>query len=144
MRWTLMGAVLDALKVSPGLRGVDVHAGWPGDRNVTPLMVWIGFDINGNPNIPVATAGRKQYDDEFSFPLEMRVAGTANLYDAAEKVDAVMADVLRVLATDPTLGNLPSLVTATVSEMRGPYAENTPDGPMGWAEVTITAHLRIT
>jgi len=138
-----MGAVIDALRTSPALRGVDVFAGWPGDRNVTPLMVWVGFDITGNPNIPVATAGRKQYDDEFSFPLEMRVAGEPDMYKAAEKVDAIMAGVLDVLANDPTVGNLPGLVTATVSEMRGPYAEGTPDGPMAWAEVTVTAHLRI-
>jgi hypothetical protein len=106
-------------------------------------MVWVGFDIVGNPNIPVATAGRKQYDDEFSFPLEMRVAGTADMAVAAQTVDRIMSAVLDVLATDPTVGNLPGLVTATVSEMRGPYAEGTPDGPMAWAEVTVTAHLRI-
>jgi hypothetical protein len=106
-------------------------------------MVWVGADVTGNAEIPVATAGRKQYDDKFTFPLECRVAGRENLEAAAARVSAVMAAVLDTLQTDPTLGNLADLVTATVESMRGPYAEVTPDGPMAWAEVTVSAHLRI-
>lgn len=139
-----MGAVVAALRNADNLRGVDVHGGWPGDRNVTAEMVWIGADVTGDADIPVATAGRKQYDDKFTFPLEVRVVGRVDLDTAAERVSAVMAAVLDTLQADPTLGDLPELVTATVEQMRGPYAEVTPDGPMAWGQVTVAAHLRIT
>ena len=143
MRWEVMGAVVSALRDADILRGVDVFGGWPGDRNVTAEMVWIGADVRGNSEIPVATAGRKQYDDKFSFPLEIRIVGRESLEAAAARSSDVMAAVLDTMQTDPTLGNLADLVTATVDSMRGPYAEVTPDGPMAWAEITVSAHLRI-
>ncbi len=138
-----MGAIVAALRNAPSLRGVDIHGGWPGDRNVTAEMVWLGADVTGDAEIPVATAGPKHYDDKFTFPLEVRVAGSGDLDAAAARASAVMAAVLDTLREDPTLGDLADLVTATVEQMRGPYAEVTPEGPMAWAEVTVAAHLRI-
>ena len=144
MRGPTILALARALRDSPATRDVQIYPGWPGDRHISPRMVWVGFDIEGDTDIPIANAGPKAYDDIFRFPLEIRVAGSPDLDSALADTDRIMGAILEVLRTDPFLGDLDALVSAQVSLMRGPYAEGLPDGPVGFGEVEVTAHLRIS
>jgi len=141
MRGDVIVKVADTL--DRALTRVDVHPGWPGDRYVTDRMVWVGFDVRGELDIPVMTGGRKQYDDRFDFPLEIRVSGMTTPGDHLKECDRIMTEALSILQEDPGLGNLDGVIAAVVEDMRGPSVEVTPDGPIAYGQVTVQVHLRI-
>lgn len=141
MRGDVIVKVADTL--DRALPRVDVHPGWPGDRFVTDRMVWAGFDVRGELDIPVMTGGRKQYDDRFDFPLEIRVAGMTTPDACLMECDRIMTETISILQEDPGLGDLPLVIAAVVEDMRGPSVEVTPDGPIAYGQVTIQVHLRI-
>ena len=143
MRSEVVAAVLDALRGSSLLRGVEVYSLWPGDRHQSPEMIWVGIDIDGQLEIPVMTAGPKTYDDVFDLPLEVQVAGTMASDRAAIRAGEIADSIIEVLRSDHTLGQLDPLITAEVSRYRGPAGVVTPERTMAWAQITLSIHLRI-
>lgn len=143
MRAQAVAAVLAMLRGADALDGVGVYSLWPGDRNQSPEMIWVGVDLDGDLEVPVMTAGPKTYDDQFELPLEIQVAGSWDPDRAAARAGEIADSIIEVLRTDHTVGGLDSVITATVSRYRGPTGVVTPERTMAWAQITVSLHLRI-
>lgn len=140
-RWETVQAIVTALRASSALTGVQITTGFPGDRNVTAEAIWIDL-IDGQLEIPVMTGGRKEYDDTFDIPIEVRIAGQIDGDYVRGRLEDVAGTVLTILQNDTQLSNLDGIVSATVTRIRSDV-NGTPDGYIGFAEVTVEVHSRI-
>lgn len=138
-----MNRVVDLLRAHPGMAGVQVELGHPGDE-LKAEAVWITL-VAGEQSIPVMKAGRKERDDRFRIPLFIRVANRATFESTGERLIELMAVVDDQFAGDTELGGLDGVVSATLEgEMTGPWVERTTEGCVGWAEPSIDVHARLT
>ena len=142
IRWVTCERIVALLRQSPQLVGVTVEPGWPGDRDY-PLaeIIWID-EVDGPTEIPVMTGGRKQRTDEFDVAIQIKVTGQITLDDTMSRVSTLMAAIENELADDTTLGDLDGVLSAEVSRMRMTSAR-LPEGPSGFAEVTVTVSTRL-
>lgn len=143
VRWTVTRHVVELLRGAPGLVGVDVWSMWPGDRHVVPAMIWVD-GIDGDLEIPVFQAGRKQRDDRFSLPVLTRVFSRS--VDDADGVMERLIDITAVvgdlLADDPGIQGLDGVVSAEViSESQTGMV--TQEGVSGWGRTELSIHSRL-
>lgn len=141
VRWDVTNALVTAMRASSTLAGVSVYTGFPGDRNVFAESIWIDV-IDGDLEIPVMTGGRKEYDDIFTVPVEITIRGQIDGDYVRQRIETLASAVLSILQDDPTLAGLDGVVSATVERVRSDV-NGTPDGYIGFAEVTVSVHSRI-
>lgn len=141
IRWEAATRVVALLRSEPLLAGVTIEPGWPGDRVPQAELIWLD-EIDGTVAIPVMTGGRKQRDDVFTLPLQMRVIGLGTLDDTMARLATLVATVEDLLADDTSLADLEGVLSAEVTEERQTSAMF-PEGPAGFAEVVITVSTRL-
>jgi len=142
IRWSLTSHLVDLLRNDPTLLGVSVEPGWPGAKHVTAEMVWVD-ELAGDVAIPLAVAGRKPRDDDFTIPFELRVAGMTTLDETMARVSELVAAIENVLANDPTLGDFDGLIDAEITSERMTAGETPESGYVGFAEVVVSCHSRL-
>lgn len=140
--------IVTLLTDAPQMSGVSVHPGFPGDKVASREMVWIE-DLTSTLDIPVGTGAAKHYDDVVSMRVIVRVAGEINLMRARLRGCELQREILRVLATDVTLGDLEVPGIGHVIEAKATAAmevgQDTPsDGPLEFAAIDLDVHTRIT
>ena len=141
IRWQAAERVVSLLRAEPLLRSVSIEPGWPGDRVPQAELIWLD-EIDGTVNIPVMTGGRKQRDDIFNLPFQIRVLGYATLAETMERLTTLVATIEDVLADDTSLLELDGVLSAEVTEERQTSAMF-PEGPVGFAEVVVTVSSRL-
>ena len=141
IRWAACKAIVSLLRSDNSLAGVNVEPGWPGDRVPNAQLIWID-ELDGTCEIPVMTAGRKQRNDDFDIPLQMRVLGLGTLDDTMNQLSVLVASVENALANDTSLDNLDGVLSAEVTRERMTSAMF-PEGPVGFAEVVISVSTRL-
>jgi hypothetical protein len=141
IRWIAAERVVSLLRSEPLLTGVTVEPGWPGDRVATAELIWLD-EIDGSVNIPVMTGGRKQRDDVFTLPLQIRVIGLGTLDETMSRVTTLVATIEDLLADDTSLADLDGVLSAEVTEERQ-TSSMFPEGPAGFAEVVVTVSTRL-
>lgn len=141
IRWAAAERIVELLRRSNMLTGVTVEPGWPGDRVPQAQLIWID-EIDGPTEIPVMTGGRKHRNDDFDIPLQIRVLGQITLDETMSRVSVLMSAVEDELAADTSLGDLDGVLSAEVSRMRITSAM-LPEGPAGFAEVTVSVTTRL-
>lgn len=141
IRWTVVSKIIDLISSNPLVAGVTVAPGWPGERNHLAQIIWID-DIDGNVEIPVMTGGRKQRNDDFDIPIQFQVLGFVNLDDTMRRLTELVAIVEDTLADDTSLDNLDGVLSAQITRERMTSAVTT-EGPVGFAEVTVSVTTRL-
>jgi len=141
IRWEAAKRVVSLLQAAPTLATVTIEPGWPGDRVKLAELIWLD-EIDGNVNIPVMTGGRKQRDDVFTLPLQIRVIGYGTLNETMERLMVIVGIVEDTLAADTSLASLDGVLSAEVTEERQTSAMF-PEGPTGFAEVVVTVSTRL-
>ena len=139
--------LVDALGGFEGLAQVQVVEGLPGDLKVVGNeLIAVDDEITSETSMPVAVGGAKPYDDVFEVLLRIRVRGrigdTARA-DTKNRLAEIHAAIHELLAGDPTLGNLDGVLSASIVRRRR-LVTSTPDGPLGYGEVYLSIHSRIT
>jgi len=141
IRWEAAKRVVSLLQAAPTLATVTIEPGWPGDRVKLAELIWLD-EIDGNVNIPVMTGGRKQRDDVFTLPLQIRVIGYGTLNETMERLMVIVGIIEDTLAADTSLASLDGVLSAEVTEERQTSAMF-PEGPTGFAEVVVTVSTRL-
>lgn len=141
IRWEAATRIVDLLRADGSLVGVTVEPGWPGDRYQTAQLIWID-ELDGECEIPVMTGGRKQRNDNFDIPLQMRVIGLGTLDDTMDKLSVLVAAVENLLANDTSLNSLDGVLSAEITRERMTSAVF-PEGPVGFAEVVVSVSTRL-
>lgn len=141
IRWTCVKHLIDLLRDHALMAGVVVEPGWPGDQ-VGPETVWVA-DLDGQVNIPVMTGGRKQRDDLFRIPFEIRIVGNVDLDATFARLTEIVSAIEDVLADSPTLSELDGVVSAEVTEERFSIADVPATGRVGMAELVVSVHSRL-
>lgn len=141
IRWKVVSKIIDLIQSNPLVAGVTVAPGWPGERNHLAQIIWID-DIDGNVEIPVMTGGRKQRNDTFDIPIQFQVLGLVSLDDTMNRLTELVAIVEDTLADDTSLDNLDGVLSAEITRERMTSAVTT-EGPVGFAEVTVSISTRL-
>lgn len=141
IRWEAAKRVVSLLQAAPTLANVTIEPGWPGDRVKQAELIWLD-EIDGNVNIPVMTGGRKQRDDVFTLPLQIRVIGYGTLNETMARLMVIVGIIEDTLAADTSLNSLDGVLSAEVTEERQTSAMF-PEGPTGFAEVVVTVSTRL-
>lgn len=141
IRWQAAERVVSLLRSTAALQGVTIEPGWPGDRVPQAELIWLD-EIDGTINIPVMTGGRKQRDDTFTLPFQFRVAGRGTLSETMERLLFLVSTVEDTLADDTSLMDLDGVLSAEVTDERQTSAMF-PEGPVAFAELTITVSSRL-
>lgn len=141
IRWEAATRIVDLLRNDPALAAVSVEPGWPGDRSPSAQLIWID-ELDGTCEIPVMTGGRKQRNDDFDIPLQMRVIGLATLDEIMDRLSVLIAAVENLLANDTSLNNLDGVLSAEITRERM-TSSTFPEGPVGFAEVIVSVSTRL-
>lgn len=136
-----MRHLIATLRNHESLVDVQIEPGWPGDKQKSE-SVWVN-DLDGELNIPLANAGRKSRDDKFRIPFEVRVANRGDLDSTADRTEQIVNAIDDALADDPTLEDFDGLVSAVIDTNRSTVGI-TPDGALGYGEVVVSVHLRLS
>lgn len=141
IRWAACQRIVSLLQSDNTLTGVTVEPGWPGDRAPTARLIWID-ELDGTCEIPVMTGGRKQRNDDFDIPLQIRVIGLGTLDDTMGQLSVLVAAVENALANSTTLEDLDGVLSAEITRERMTSAMF-PEGPVGFAEVVVSVSTRL-
>ena len=141
IRWAACEKIVELLDADSTLDGVTISPGWPGDRVPNAQLIWID-EVDGNVSIPVMVGGRKERNDDFDVPLQIRVAGYGTLDDTMTRLSAIVGAVENCLANDTSLGSLDGVLSAEISRERMTSAMF-PEGPVGFAEVIVSVSTRL-
>lgn len=136
--------LVTVLTNAPELEGVDVHDGWPGDLNlIGPESLVVDDEIESEASMPVAVGGAKPYDDIFTVRILVHVRGRLTRAATRERLAEIEAAVHTVLAADPSLADLDGVLSAGIVRRRH-QIQMTADGPLSYAEITLSIHSRLT
>lgn len=141
IRWQVAKTIVDSLRNSGNLAGVLIEPGYPGAENLRPDSIWVD-ELEGDIDIPVYQGGRKQRDDKFTIPFEIRVVDRTDLDATQTRLSQIVAVFEDVFANDPSLGRMDGVVAAQISHERQTVGW-IPDGPVGFAEITVSVHVRL-
>lgn len=140
IRWDITLRLVELLRETPALAGVQVEPGWPGDQ-LAAESIWVG-NLDGELSVPVMNAGRAFRDDRWSIPLQIGVSNRDNLDDTATRLSQLIDAVDGVIADDQTLGDVDGLISADAGAVRSTVAR-TPQGHLGVAEFVVSCHARL-
>ena len=136
--------LVDALAAFDGLAQVQVVEGLPGDLAVvSDELIAVDDEVTSEASMPVAAAGTKPYDDVFEVLLRIRVRGRATRAETKTRLAEIHAAIHELLAGDPSFGDLDGVLSAAIVRRRRRVTSTT-DGPLGYGEVTLSIHSRIT
>ena len=137
VRLDVLGWLVDNIRAQ--LPGVQVEAGWPGDRE-KPETVYAGV-VEGTLDDTLILAGRRIYDDNFTVPFEIRC--TAKDMDTCRsRLSALVAGLHEVMAGNPTLDEeVPGVLSAHLAQLTT-FVGRSPEGPRGYATQDIAVHAR--
>ncbi len=136
--------LVDAMAGSELLGGVQVVEGLPGDLKAAGNeLVAIDDEITSETSMPVATAGAKPYDDIFEVLIRIRVRGRQTRAETRTRLREIRRDIHKLLAGDPSLGDLDGVLSTEIKRGRR-LVTSTPGGPLGYGEVYLSIHSRIT
>lgn len=143
IRWALTKHLIEILRASEQLAGVQIEPGFPGDRQEAE-SIWVD-GLDGEVNIPVAKADRMHRDDKFDIPFQIRVAGKVDLDETMQRVSEIVAGIEDPLATDPHLEDYAgAIVAAEITDERMTAGEIKGAGWVGFAEVVVNVWVRLT
>lgn len=149
IRWPVAKHLVDLFAASPLLDGVSIASGWPGERGITPEMIWMNTIDTVQLEVPVATGGRKHRNDTFRVRFVVRVAArpVATGADPLDVIHVRMAELVEaaenVLAEDPTLGDFDGVTSAELVD-HGQQAAWFPEGLIGDGFFVVEIDSRIT
>ena len=136
--------LVEALAGFEGLAQVQVVEGLPGDiKAAGDELIAVDDEITSEASMPVATAGTKPYDDTFEVLIRIRVRGRSTRADTRARLGEIHAAVHELLAGDPSLGDLDGVLSAAIVRRRR-MVTSTTDGFLGYGEVYLSVHSRIT
>lgn len=141
IRWACVTEIVSGLGGMPMMSGAQVDPGWPGDE-AKPELVWVS-DLDGEVTIPVSKAGRMYRDDQFQIPLQVRVFGKRTTTLTGDRLHEIVSAIEDYFADDCTIGDFDGVVSAEVSSVRSTIT-TLPEGPIGFAEVVVSVHARLT
>jgi hypothetical protein len=143
IRYATARHIADLLTEADHLAETQVSVFWPGDKRVTPEMIWIDR-IEGDVSVPTMKAGRKDRDDLFRIYWQVRVASRKHDEEASMgRLAEIVAELEDIPADWSTLQDFDGVVDAQViSEQHA--ATHTPEGVFAFAEVVIEVHARLT
>jgi len=141
VRWAACEKIVALLQADAAMADVTVSPGWPGDMVPTAQLVWID-EVDGPVSIPVMTSGRKERNDDFDIPLQVRVAGYGTLDDTMTRISEIVGVVEDTLADDTSLDSLDGVLSAEITRERMTSAMF-PEGPIGFAEVIVSITTRL-
>lgn len=146
VRWPAALHLLTMLRDarSPALEGVAIESGWPGDR-LAPECIWLDT-LDGPIEIANLKGGRKERDDTFKIPLQLRVTGFTSMDATNERLHEIGAAVDDELANDTQLDELDGIVEATVEEAQfstGRTADLAGGGIVGYGQFVVAVFARL-
>jgi hypothetical protein len=139
--WDVAETLVTGIAGEPFAAGVKVETGYPGDQ-VKGELIWLG-DMEGEQSIPVSKAGRTHRDDIFDLEVNVRVKGRSTLSTTGERLQQMMAAVEDYIAERSGLEAVDGVVSAEITSRRM-GARNTPDGLVGFGQITVQVHSRLT
>lgn len=143
IRWPVARYLLDLARSHGGLDGVQIDDGWPGDKARAPEMMWVE-GIDSDVSIPVMTGGRTHRDDQFEITLSIRVVGRRDRASTVDRIDEIAAAIEDIVADSSTLQDFDGVVSAEVTRERSTAGDTPSDGPVGFGQVVVFVHTRLT
>lgn len=143
IRWQVARYLLDLARSHGDLDGVQIFDGWPGDKARVPEMMWVE-DIDSDVSIPVMTGGRTHRDDRFEITLSIRVVGRRDRASTVDRIDEIAAAIEDIVADSSTLHDFDGVVSAEVTRERSTSADTPSDGPLGFGQIVVFVHTRLT
>lgn len=141
VRWPICQQFIALLRDQPLLAGVQVEPGWPGDQ-LAAEAIWVD-GMDGQLTLPVMMAGRKIVDDKFLLTIVFHVTNRTDLYDTQNRLSEMVSAALNVIQNDPGLDNFDGVLDSDPPTIRGPVAALSPEGHVGYADLTVNVHSRI-
>lgn len=139
--WDVVDALVTGISGQPMADGVTVAQGWPGDE-IDGELIWVG-DLSGDTSIPVSKAGRMIRDDFFDVPINFRVNGRADVNATGRRLTEMLSAAEDYLADHVDLSDLDGVVSAEITGRQMGVRETT-DGPVGFGQITVQVHSRLT
>ena len=142
IRWTAINRIITLLTAEPKMTGVLIASGWPGEQIAkTAQLVWVD-EIDGEVSMPVMVGGRKERNDNFDIPLQIRVLGFGTVDDTMKRITEIVSVIEDTLADDTSLDGLDGVLGAEITRERMTSAMLT-EGPAGFAEVIVSVYTRL-
>lgn len=118
-----------------------VFAYEPGDDEIAPETVYLEDD-GSEIDYANFTAGRKQVNETITYTWQIIVVDRATVAATRVRVGELVAVITNAFQDDPSLGSFAGVLSAGVQSTRR-KATQTPDGPIGWAEVVVKVQTRL-
>lgn len=121
---------------------VPVAYGWPG-RNLERDHVWIDR-VTGNVEFPLAMAGRKSRNDDFTVRVVFQASAPGDsILEADARAEEFYGHLEDLIAGDVSLGTMDGVVHAVLGAVEGPSGELTDEGAVSFviADVAVKARL---
>lgn len=143
--WECAERLVDMLRAAPGLDGVQVEDGWPGEKRLRAECVYIDAEVS-ELSVPVSTGpdGRLVVDDEFLIAIGVRVSGQRDLRKTRRRLSVLIGAIHGVVAVGVAdLEGLPGVISATPSGLMATAVDTPAHGPVGYGRYDVDAHTRI-
>ncbi len=142
IRWAAVNQIVSLVSESPLMAGVVVATGFPGEQIAkTAQLVYID-EIDGVVSIPVMVGGRKERNDDFEIPIQIKVIGFGTLDETMIRLTEIIAVIENTLAENTSLADLDGVLSAEISRERMTSAM-LQEGPVGFAEVIVSVSTRL-
>lgn len=142
IRWAAVNQIVSLISASPLMTGVVVTPGFPGEQIAkTRELVYVD-EVDGQVSIPVMVGGRKERNDDFEIPIEIKVVGFGTLDETMVRLSEIVAVIEDTLADDTSLGALDGVLSAEITRERMTSAM-LPEGPVGFAQVIVSVSTRL-
>lgn len=142
IRWAAVKQIVDLLSTSPLMANVTVCPGFPGEEIAKTRELIYVDEVDGQVSIPVMVGGRKERNDDFDIPLEVKVIGFVSLDDTMRRLTEIVSVIEDTLADDTSLGGLDGVLSAEITRERMTSAQ-LPEGPVGFAQVVVSISTRL-
>lgn len=137
----------DLLGEDDRLRNVQILPFWPGDEMEDEAIWWYELE-SVELNVPVLTPDPKFLDDIVDVPFIFRTATGADPDDAWQRICEMLEAGKDVFRNASALGDVTvgtgHVVSAEIVGQQGPTCVNTKDGAVGFAQLTLRVHTRLS
>lgn len=141
IRWAAAEMLVTLLRAHPNLSTTQIEPGFPGGKKLEREAIWLD-EIFGDQDLANIKAGRRDRNDVFSLPLEMRVAGLGDLDSTMSRLNTMQGAIEDVLADDASLGSLGGVIMVEITSERMTAGETPDSGVIGFAEVVVSVTAR--
>jgi len=133
----LKSAIKAAIAADTDLAGVQVYYGDPGDKGRREC-IWLGASSLGEQEHPAMKAGKKRRREDYDLTVIIEVMSKRTPEASEARAVLLCGEVEDLLAADTTVGSVPNLLWAYVSDMEMNTTEGV-DGPRSVIDLTIRA-----